>query len=187
MWKINDLQFQRFGRLTVVCSTKKRKRIGGHVIWLCRCDCGNLITVIGSHLINGGVKSCGCFRKDKMTILGQKIKHGDSRRNKEMRLYRIWRNMKNRCSNSNNSVFKYYGKKGISVCNEWKNNYQEFRKWALAHGYANDLTIDRIDHNGNYEPSNCQWITRSENARKAARDRKKRRLNFGEHVSRGRP
>lgn len=165
---MKDLQFRRFGRLTVVCSIKKRSK-WGLIIWLCRCICGNLTMVTGSSLISGTTKSCGCFKKDKMALLGQKIKHGDDRKRKRMRLYRIWLGMRNRCLNSNNPAYKYYGGYGITICDEWKNNYQAFKFWALLNGYQFNLTIDRIENDGNYEPLNCQWITRSENSKKKRR------------------
>ena len=81
------------------------------------------------------------------------------------RLYRIWQNMLNRCRNSNIPNYKYWGNKGVLVCEEW-HSFEKFREWAIANGYTDELTIDRIDCNGNYEPNNCQWITLQENARK---------------------
>jgi len=88
--------------------------------------------------------------------------HGGAR----TRLYNTWRNMRGRCSNPNNPSFRRYGGKGIKVCPEW-GSFGVFRDWAKSHGYADDLTIDRIDSTGNYEPDNCQWITGSENSRRA--------------------
>lgn len=87
-------------------------------------------------------------------------KHGLSK----TRLYRIWAGMKARCNNPDHPSFKYYGAKNIRVCNEWENDFLLFRDWALSHGYEDNLTIDRIDPNGNYEPDNCQWLTLNENA-----------------------
>jgi hypothetical protein len=88
------------------------------------------------------------------------------------RLYWIWQGMKRRCYNSNCNCFKWYGSKGITVCDEWKNDFSKFKEWALSSGYTDLLTIDRIDSNKNYEPSNCQWITQSENSKKMQKEHK---------------
>lgn len=98
------------------------------------------------------------------------FKHGES----FTRLYRTWAGMKARCNNKFSSNFKYYGGRGIFVCQEWEADFTNFRNWALSHGYTDTLTIDRIKNDGNYEPSNCQWLTKSENTRKANLDRKKK-------------
>lgn len=95
-------------------------------------------------------------------------KHGESK----IRLYRTWQQMKTRCYDSKSQGYKYCGGRGIKVCPEWKNNYIAFRDFALSHGYKDNLTIDRKDNNGNYEPSNCQFITRAENVAKANKSRK---------------
>lgn len=91
------------------------------------------------------------------------------------RLYNIWQGMKQRCTNPNNRNYKQYGGRGIEVCTKWDESFKVFERWALRAGYADNLTIDRIDNNGNYEPKNCQWITRSENAKKRKEDNKKPR------------
>lgn len=154
MVKKVNLTGQRFGRLVVLADSGKRYK-GKSILWRCICSCGNITDVAGYNLKNGNTKSCGCLQR----------KHGESNRN-ITRLYRIWRNMKTRCYNPNQSNYKYYYAKGIKVYKKWKNDYLTFKKWALANGYKNDLTIDRIDNNGNYEPLNCQWITLSENSKK---------------------
>ncbi len=88
------------------------------------------------------------------------------------KLFYIWQNMKQRCSNKKNKTYQYYGKKGITVCKEWLNNFKVFKKWALENGYSEGLSIDRIDNDGNYEPSNCQWLTLAENTSKARKIKK---------------
>ena len=169
-----DLTGQQVGRLLVICPTEKR-RCGG-VVWLCRCVCGNLIYVRSSCLVNKISKSCGCLQKEWAHTLGKtSAKHHGSTE----QLYNVWRCMKQRCSYKNATGFQYYGGKGIRVCSEWKNDYTVFKRWALDTGYKPGLTVDRIDNDGNYEPSNCQWLTKSENATKAAdKTRGKPRLLF---------
>lgn len=166
MNKLKDLTYQRFGRLEAICPTEKRK--SGNVVWLCRCDCGNLIEIMSPSLILERTKSCGCLRKEKSKKRITKLNfiHGDAITGKKARLYNIWNHMKKRCLDLNAYEYKYYGERGISVCEEWIKNYQAFKFWALLNGYADNLTIDRIDNDGNYEPLNCQWITRSENSKK---------------------
>lgn len=100
---------------------------------------------------------------------------------KDKRLYGIWAGMKNRCYSDSSSSAKWYKEKGIKVCKEWKNDFYAFQDWALANGYDDDLTIDRIDPDGNYEPDNCQWITRSDNIRKMSEDRQKKSKEYHEY------
>ena len=114
----------------------------------------------------GLTKSCGCLNSE---LARQRAKtHGLSNE----RIYKTWQNMIYRCENKNYIEFARYGGRGITVCDQWRNDFMAFHNWAMSNGYQDDLTIDRIDVNGSYEPSNCQWLTRSENVKKAWKDKK---------------
>lgn len=158
MPKKNDLTGKRFGRLVAVRAVGKSN---GRYIWECVCDCGNETCVVGSKLTNGHTKSCGCIRKDGTRKPA--YSHGLCR----SRLYRIWSNIKTRCSNPNAENYMYYGGKGIAVCEEWSKSFQSFYEWSIKNGYKDGLTIDRKNSDGDYCPQNCQWITQSENATRA--------------------
>lgn len=138
----------KFNRLEVLSLSRKDKH--GNLYRLCKCDCGNEKVINQSNLVSGKTSSCGC--KEGCNI------HGLSNH----RLYRIWVGMKNRCLNSNCERFGDYGGRGIKVCDEWSNDFQSFYDWSMTHGYSDDLSIDRIDNDGNYEPSNCRWATVTE-------------------------
>lgn len=166
MSTFKNLTNQKFGRL-IVLSLVKRGSKNKHAIWLCKCNCGNLTEVRSDGLLGGDTKSCGCFWKEKMASFKSNFKHGEAIHGKQTPLYKTWRGMKDRCLNPNSCSYKWYGKRGISICGEWKDDYLIFKNWALKNGHKKHLTIDRIDNNGNYEPLNCQWITGSENTRKA--------------------
>ena len=145
MGKFIDLTGNRYGRLFVIerAENKKRNNNKTRIMWKCVCDCGNTVIVESAHLRSGHSQSCGCITK----------KHGMF----GTRIYKIWDGMKQRCYNENHERYIDYGGRGISICEEWKNDFQAFYDWSMANGYADDLTIDREDVNGNYEPGNCRW------------------------------
>lgn len=149
MRKIMDLTGQRFGRLIVIGEAGRAKN--GAKRWRCLCDCGNEHFVITGNLLNSSTRSCGCYRKE--CTASKNYVHGKS----QTRLHRIWRGMKKRCFNPNEKCFNLYGGRGITVCEDWKNDFQSFYDWAIKNGYDDSLSIDRINVNGNYEPSNCRW------------------------------
>ena len=158
MWKINIKEGDVFHYLTVIKRVENANN--GHSRWLCKCRCGKETVVMSSHLKSGKIKSCGCWWQEKKHEY--KKTHGFAHKE---RLYNIWRGMKNRCYTKSHARFPEYGARGITVCDEWKNDYLTFRDWAIHNGYTDKLTIDRINVNGNYEPTNCRWVSMYEQTR----------------------
>ena len=163
---VSHLEGRTFGRLCVLEKSGRSEK--GSVIYKCLCTCGSIVFVKSHLLKNGGVRSCGCLKRES-TIKNNRLRlvavshvtHGGT----GTRLYSIWRGMKNRCYRKSNQAYPHYGGRGIFICDDWLNDFAVFRKWALANGYENNLTIDRINNDDGYCPENCRWVTMKVQAR----------------------
>lgn len=154
MSRLIDLTGQTFGRLTVLRREGSDHR--NEALWLCECSCDshNRIIATGHNLRSGHTQSCGCYWREQTRKAN--TTHGDT----GTRLHGIWKQMRDRCYRQTNKAYPQYGGRGIVMYPEWQNDFATFREWAYANGYNDTLSIDRIDVDGIYEPSNCRWATR---------------------------
>lgn len=177
--RTTDLTGMRFGRLLVLSRDMDQSSKHDYY-WRCLCDCGNEKSVTTGHLTSGTVSSCGCLRKAQAIerfkqAAENKVIHGEAGKTL---LYGVWHGMRQRCMNPKSRAFRWYGAKGIRICQEWQ-SFSNFATWARENGYADlkgvepaqRLSIDRIDSSKDYCPENCRWITRSENSRRSSKSR----------------
>jgi hypothetical protein len=152
---------QRFGRLTALAFLRATPQ--GDSLWLCQCDCGNTTHVRAGALRSGHIRSCGCLKIEMVRL--SHLSHGQA----GTKLYKVWSEMKRRCFNPHDTGYDFYGGRGITVSESWQ-QFQPFYDWAMASGYREGLTIDRIDNDGNYEPGNCRWIPMAAQQRNSRRN-----------------
>lgn len=182
MAKAIDLSGQRFGRLTVVeragsyVSPDKKQ---SHALWLCICDCGNTSIVRAGMLRCGHIQSCGCLHREAFDKA--RTKHGKE----GTRLYVVWSAMKQRCYNPSHKSYPRYGGNGITICDEWRDNFQAFYDWAMTNGYDDNAptgqcTIDRIDNSKGYSPDNCRWVDQKTQCNNRSHSGPLPKLNFKE-------
>ena len=160
MSKLIDLSGQRFGRWAVLSRGPNNKH--GHTMWHCQCDCGRERVVQDVNLRSGNSRGCKSCQTKRL-----KTTHGLSR----TKLYNVWQHIIQRCENPSNKDYKYYGGRGIKICVEWREDFMAFYTWAMANGYSAKLGIDRIDNDGDYEPSNCRFVTEKAQLRNSRRNR----------------
>lgn len=157
--RTEDLRGRRSGRLVVL--RMEGRKADGSSLWLCQCDCGTTKVIRASSLMNGDTVSCGCYQSEQFSIRKNALRHGKT----ETRAYRAWCKMRGRCKNPREKFYRHYGGRGITICPEW-DSFEQF--YADMGDPPEGMTLDRVNPNGNYEPSNCRWadwITQSQNRR----------------------
>jgi len=173
--KVIDLRGEQFGRLSVT-----HRAAGNPPRWWCRCECGEKKAILGAHLRNGVIQSCGCLRRERASARGkaraeeisqQATTHGLS----QHPLYRVWAGIVRRCENPNERSYRWYGARGVYMCLEWRRNPELFFQWAMAEGWQKGLVLARHGDTGPYSPANCKIITRIQNSSEAAARPRNRR------------
>ncbi len=183
--RIKDYTGMRNGRLEAVSfshtiSNGKSRR----TYWDFKCDCGKYKTLRVDTVFskNKPILSCGCLKKEQdnknLNRNGAKPNNIECIHTRKNPLYSRWEGMKRRCYNKNFKQYKDYGGRGIKICDEWLYDFDSFYYWAINNGFSPDLEIDRIDNDGNYEPSNCRWVTHKENMNNQKRSKRKHRGNY---------
>lgn len=168
-----DISGQRFGKLVAI-ERSERKTTKGQYYWICKCDCGNYTEAVPSNLKHGHVTSCGCVSRQSHSDVMKRWhdEHPENRQTHGLsstRLFVVWADMRARCGNENSTNYRNYGGRGIKVCDEWADDFAAFYEWACKNGYDETAprgvcTLDRINTNGNYEPSNCRFVDAKQQA-----------------------
>ena len=161
MGKVKNIIGNKYGRLTVIEQrgfSETNKHGQRYAVWYCKCDCGNYVERT-TDVLKKGKSSCGCRQKEVLKEMSEYNKKHELSKN---RIYGIWKNMISRCYRKKDIHYPSYGARGITVCDEWKNNSSKFFEWAFANGYQENLTIERIDNNKGYNPENCTWVTKEQ-------------------------
>lgn len=173
-----DIAGQNFGRLTAIKCVGKDNH--GAALWFCKCSCGNEKIIRGDRLRSGEIVSCGCYQKECRSNTAKEMgRHNITHGLSHDRLYYIYNNMIRRCCEKTNTKYKNYGKRGICVCKEWRDDKSAFFQWARESGYSEELTLDRVDVNKGYFPDNCRWATQKQQANNKTNNTQ---LSYGEET-----